>query len=425
MKTRIHRVLRPLLLLVVCSFAAAADAQSFTSDRRLLQSEGILRGSPRLMGLAGAYVAIAEGAEGQTRNPAAVAHKDPHFEHDVTVDFAGTMHFLFKGSSQTQDWDNDGFADRDANSNGVEGSQVVYSTASVQYGPVGIGLGFDWQNFVGRYANAAGDIEGGDAASVSLVHFFGSLGASFWNDSILLGAGIESSHAWAWYLADRQLQDSRYYNGFGYQFGGLYRPKDKNYRFGAAFKPQTVAESRNTRTNLGPLNSFSAAITPARISLGGAWALGSGGRDLNIASRAGLIETGEVDEMGLPVFSAAMTRWLFTAQLDVFLPVRDAATVSAFVGQRGSTIPALPAGDRVTFLPRLAVEKELWPDRLRLRGGGYLEPAVVETGALRPHVTFGFELYLFKVGRQRLSFGLSFDFAQSYQNLSFAIVVWK
>lgn len=424
MSARLHSALRAFVLLL-CALPVVAAAQAYSPDRRLLQSEGILRGSPRLMGLAGAYVAIAEGAEGQTRNPAAVAHKDPHFEHDLTVDFAGTMHFLFKGSSQSQDWDNDGFADRDAASNGVEGSQVVYSTASLQYGPFGIGLGFDWQNFVGRYANAAGEIERGDAASISLVHFFGSIGASLWNDSILLGAGVESSHAWAWYLADRQLQDSRYYNGFGYQFGGLFRPKDENYRFGVAFKPQTIAASRDARTNLGPLNAFQAAVTPARISVGAAYALGSGGRNLNIASRAGLVETGEVDEMGLPVFSAAMTKWLLIAQLDVFLPVQDAATVSAFVGQRGTTIPALPAGDRLTFLPRLAMEKELWPDRFRLRAGGYLEPAVVETGSLRPHATFGFELYLFKVGRQRLSFGLSFDFAQSYQNLSVAIVVWK
>ena len=59
------------------------------------------------MGLSGAYVAIAEGAEGQTRNPAAVAQKDPRFEHDFNVDFAGTMHFLFPGSVRSQDWDND------------------------------------------------------------------------------------------------------------------------------------------------------------------------------------------------------------------------------------------------------------------------------------------------------------------------------
>lgn len=410
------------------ALSTTAAAQSFTSDRRLLQSEGILRGSPRLMGLAGTYVAIAEGAEGQTRNPAAVAHKDPRFENEVTVDFGGTMHFLFPGGSKTQDWDNDGLPDRDASSAGVESSQVAYSTVSVQYGAVGIGLGFDWQNFIGRYANELGDVEQGDAASISLLRLFGSIGVSLLNDAVLLGAGVESSHAFAWYLRDRKVDDERYYRGFGYQFGALFRPKDENYRIGLAFKPQTLAKPTANREFLGTgdqLRSFSEAVTPGRLSLGATYALGSGGRALNITSRAGLIDTGEVDESGLPVFSAAMTKWLFSAQLDVFLPVENAVTVSAYLGQQGTTVAALPAGNRVAFLPRIAVEKELWADRFRLRAGGYLEPAMVATGSVRPHVTFGGELYLFKAGPQRLSFGLSFDFAERYQNLSVAIVVWK
>ena len=42
-----------------------------------------------------------------------------------------------------------------------------------------------------------------------------------------------------------------------------------------------------------------------------------------------------------------------------------------------------------------------------------------------PHVTFGFELYLFKISASRISFGLSFDFAKNYENLSVAFLVWK
>ena len=409
-----------LLLLLVHALCGAAAAQPFTSDKRLLQSEGILRGSPRLMGLAGSFVGIAEGAEGQTRNPAAVAHKDPHFENDFTVDFAGTMHFQFFGTAKTEDWDNDGAVDlTDFSIGQIENSQVFYSMASVQYGRVGAGIGFDLQNFQGTYQNQ-------DIANVSLLHLFGSLGVSLGEDAVLIGVGVESSHAGATYTPNRDVNatELRSYHGFGYQFGGLYRPKDENYRIGVAFKPQTIAEATGSTETIGPLSTFSAAVTPARLSLGGSYALGSGGRALNIASRSGLVETGELDENQLPIFSAAMTRWLFSAQLDVFLPVENAVTVSAFLAQQG-TAPALTAGNRVAFLPRLALEKELWPDRFRLRAGGYLEPAMVETGLLRPHVTFGFEIFLFKLGPQRLAFGLSFDFARRYSNLSFAVVVWK
>lgn len=411
------RFILPLLLI-----SASSGAQTFSPEKRLLISEGILRGSPRLMGISGAYVGIAEGAEGQTRNPAAVAQKDPRFERELTVDFAGTMHFLFPGSVRQQDWDNDGQPDQTAPAGGdfdFLGSQVLYSTVSVQWKAIGVGVGFDLQNFQTVFG------ERRDGANLGLAHIFGTVGASFWDDNIALGFGVESSHAWLGYFATRELRDSLAYHGWGYQFGALWRPKDENYRLGLSFKPATTAEPIRETDHVGPLLTFREAVAPARLSFGGSWAVGSGGRAYNITSRAGLIDTGTVDEHGLPVFSAAMTKWLFSAQVDVMLPVRDATTVAGFLAQEVGTPPAYVAGDRVSFLPRLGIEKELWADHFRLRGGGYLEPALVEIGTLRPHVTVGGELYLFKVGPQRLSLGLSFDFARMYQNLSVAILVWK
>src|SRR5688572_23546661 len=78
--------------------ASAAVAQPFDSSRRLLLTEGTLRGSPRLMGIAGAFVGIAEGGEGITRNPAAAANPDARFEGDFSYDLGGTLHFLFPWS---------------------------------------------------------------------------------------------------------------------------------------------------------------------------------------------------------------------------------------------------------------------------------------------------------------------------------------
>lgn len=410
------------LLLAALVVSLSASAQTFSPDQRLLLTEGVLRGSPRLMGLSGAYVGIAEGAEGQTRNPAAVAQKDPRFEHDFNVDFAGTMHFLFPGSVRSQDWDNDGLPDQTGPAGGdfnFLGSQVVYSTVSIQYKAVGLGVGFDVQNFQSQFGPNR------DGANLGLAHIFGSLGVSLWDDNVVLGFGVESSHAWLGYFSNRSLQDQLAYHGWGYQFGALWRPKDKDYRLGLAFKPATIAAPTRETTNVGPLLTFKDAVAPGRLSLGGSWALGSGGRTYNITNRAGLIETGEKDENGLPVFSAAMTKWLISLQLDVLLPQKNATTVAGFLAQETGEPPAYVAGDRVAFLPRLGIEKEVWADHFRIRGGGYLEPALVESGTMRPHVTVGGELYLFKVGPQRLSLGLSFDFARLYQNLSVAILVWK
>jgi hypothetical protein len=158
---------------------------------------------------------------------------------------------------------------------------------------------------------------------------------------------------------------------------------------------------------------------PGRLMLGGAFALGPG-RALNITSREGWVPK-DPDDPHSPRMSSMM-KWLFLAQVDIVFPVQGATTVGAFFGQA----PAVPAGNRVNFQPRLAIEKELFPELLRLRLGGYLEPPINEFGpAVRPHLTFGFEIGLFKVGHEKLSFALSFDFANLYQNLSVGILVWK
>ncbi len=173
--------------------AATAWGQAFDNNRRILLWEGTLRGSPRLMGIAGAYVGIAEGAEGITRTPAAVVSKDPHFEHDLRVDFGGTMHFLFPGGTKEQDWDNDGRPDQVPGNFRSLGTQVLYSTATVQYKDFGIGIGFDLQHFMGE---RHGDTDVNEKYySITLIHLFPTVGWSFWRDQILVGVGLETTHA--------------------------------------------------------------------------------------------------------------------------------------------------------------------------------------------------------------------------------------
>jgi hypothetical protein len=121
-----------------------------------------------------------------------------------------------------------------------------------------------------------------------------------------------------------------------------------------------------------------------------------------------------------------MTRWLVTSQLDVFFPVSDATYAAAFFEQREPGARAVRAGEKWTAVPRLAVEKEAVEDWLRVRLGAYLEGPVVETApSVRPHFTAGFQLYLFDAGPERMSLGLSFDWAPNFQNLAIALLPWK
>jgi hypothetical protein len=408
--------------MLLSSLGAMAQGP-FTSDRKLYISEGVLRGSPRLLGIAGAYVSVAEGAEGITRNPAAAVSKDPRFLSNLNVDFGAAMHFLAPWSVRAQDWDNDGRRDQvDGGPFNFLGSQVIYLAGSIRYKNVGLGLGADLQNYVTQRFDIAGNEIGG--FNVGLVHAFGSLAGSFWQDQILVGLGVESTSAIFAYFENRGLKESLGYHGFGAQFGALWRPKDENYRIGFSFRPQALGHpDTQDRETIGGLTRFANVIAPMRISVGGSVALGSIGRNYNITDKKGWgTKAWNID--GSPVTTAAMRKWLITAQLDVFWSVQNATYLASFFEQ-GPDVEVRPAGYRVTFEPRLGVEKEVIEEWLRLRGGAYVEPPQVDGGITRPHGTFGFEVRLFRIGDTRIAAGASMDLAWEYQNLSVALMAWK
>ncbi len=418
------------------SVPAAAQVTRPPEDLRLLLSDGTLRGSPRLMGLAGAFVGIAEGAEGITRNPASAAYRDPHYE-DFNVDFGGTMHFLFPGSAKEQDWNNDGRPDQVEGPLGFLGSQVLYTTVSLQYKSFALAAGLDTQNFITKFAHPGFET----FYNLNLMHVSVSASVALWRDQLLFGMGINTTHALLFHLRQAAgmplpaFDESMGYHGWGVEFGGLWRPEGDNYRVGFSFRPKVQAYSAGPvpmkfggdktdpadDTFLVPPRQV---VTPARLSLGASFAFGEGGRDYNIGGPSGWVETGETEEDGTPKYSFSMTKWLLTAQLDIFFPVDAAISPAAFLDQSQTQYEI--AGDQAQFLLRLASEKEVIEDRLRLRLGTYFEPPITPQGLkVRPHICFGGEVKLFEIGSFRLAFGLSFDFAHRYNNLSIALMAWK
>ena len=73
-------------------------------------------------------------------------------------------------------------------------------------------------------------------------------------------------------------------------------------------------------------------------------------------------------------------------------------------GERAKGLACVPLQPRhptwprrsVTASVRLGVEIEPWPDRLKLRGGGYFEPSRFEGVAGRMHATAGLDVRLFE-----------------------------
>jgi hypothetical protein len=89
------------------------------------------------------------------------------------------------------------------------------------------------------------------------------------------------------------------------------------------------------------------------------------------------------------------------------------------------------SGEKVTMSPRLGFETEVWPTRVKLRAGSYLEPTRFAESTPRVHGTFGFDVSLFKWSvfglwpdDYRWQITTAFDFARAYGSFSFGIGGW-
>lgn len=108
-------------------------------------------------------------------------------------------------------------------------------------------------------------------------------------------------------------------------------------------------------------------------------------------------------------------------------PVADGRSLGAWLDgdevERGATM---------TVTPRVGGEVDVWPERLRLRAGTYLEPTRTAESALRPHVTGGVEVRLFPIqafqGRVRLDLAwqVALDWSDGYVRGAFlGVTVWR
>ncbi len=190
----------------------------------------------------------------------------------------------------------------------------------------------------------------------------------------------------------------------------LYRPRGQPFRVGAAFHPSLVA-GRTSYAEPQPLEPVFPLRVPASLSVGASYRFGDG------AERHNALSPVARDELGLPHELPERPRGLLvTAQLDAVFPVAGARVFHATAGD--------PVGAVFQLTPRLGVEHETWRDRLRLRGGSYWEASPFEGQPGRPHLTGGFELFLFHNWRD-FSASFSFDLAPRYRNLGLSFGLWR
>ena len=406
---------------VVWTIATPASAQGQPQPQTVDSTRGPVTGSTRRIGLGGAFVAVAEDTEGVAINPASTAVRLPYSFKDWNFGF-GLDVAVGAWLPKNDVYNQGNTASRDQAK--ADKSTALFGSVAllVNYRHFGMGVSAEAQRNAASRANQTAGIDTSFAANFGTVHLNTAYG--FMDGQLLLGAGprlIGMSF-------DRSGSSSVLGTaGVGYEAGVMVKPIRQRYRIAAAVKSPIDAQLAAV-----PGVAASTVHVPWEVAFGVAYQIGP--RALNpplvtardLARRNthhGQVTDGDLDRAAQQLFERyeARQRWylLLSTELSVIQG-------GGPVGLSGQT-----AMDRPVISPRLGLESEVIPHYLRLRGGTYYEPALIEGTQSRIHGTGGFDVKLFKwsvfgllgpFDYWRLSLGA--DAARSYLNTAVSIGIW-
>jgi hypothetical protein len=445
--------------------------------------QGPVLASTRVIGLAGAFVAIGEGVEGDTQNPAAPAVRVPwsnaHFDYDLGLGVT------FPATIKNSDFFNSGSTTKLPK--GTTGGFVFLdAAANLQLGKWGFGLTSDLQEYA---LNGAAVQTKSDqlVAQISVTHL--QLARAFADGQIIVGAGdriatFSVQHQNEFTATQQDLFTSV---GNGYEFGFLLRPNDEQFRIGGAYRSE-VNSRASGNTIPQPVTDLylpERVTVPWDLDLGMAIQLGprplnprwidpvielerikrflhwrqlereryrrfelervrnihgdvdaaARALDVELATEAALDEATlsraeDKEDQDIRYKVLAMQRFhvLIVSSLVVSGTAREAVGVESFLERTTQR-----SGTSLSYSPRVGLETESAPNWLRLRAGSYLEPTRFPSNqrGARVHGTLGFDEKLF----HWTVFGLfhedthwraggSLDAARDYFGWSVAIGVW-
>jgi hypothetical protein len=416
---------------------------------------GAVSAGNRVIGLGGAYVALAEDVDGDLQNPAAPAVRP--FYSIENFDYWLGLGLTFPAGLSNIDFFNSG---SQTGFRGASDAPIFFTPAlNLQWGSLGLGLTAELSNYGfenGRDVQPGpGETEATLEAVLQTYHV--QVASSFFDGQLVAGAGVR-------YLtmtldagvANGNSQTVFNTSGSGVELGVVFRPNLRPYRLGAAFRTAIDTQPSFSR-NLFPNAQGDIVVTrngamlylPERVSLpwdvnlGGALQLGK--RPLNpiartvdevielerLTFRLRQIDRDEERQRRLAEAHTASERELIERELDreerldkerlsraytdaraalhdsfaevgrqyllltgsmlISGRVRDAVGVESFLDQVVNR-----SGTRVVFSPRLGAEAEVWENRLKGRSGVYIEPTRFETSKARAHLTLGADLRLFR-----------------------------
>ena len=419
-----------------------------TSDYRIDLSRGVVLAGTRVLGLAGAYVAIAEGVDGNSANPVAPAMRSPH-SHDH-FDYDLGFGLTFPSAVSGTDLFNSG--DRTSLSASQNDALFVDLAANLQFGRWGTGVSLHYTTF--EVAEPGGQ-------SLGLNARFGGLRvqvARSWLDGqFLLGLG---SRGTGLVIANKDPEPGEpaelfHIEGAAAEVGALFRPNDAPYRIGVAVRSAVITNQLSSEVTpdadgdriitrngtdlylpnevtlpwnvdaglavqLGPRPLNPRWIDPhqalRRLDRYLAWKAAERRRRVSsqlagaTPSRVAALEAERTSDQALDELhraraeravqaelrrrAKALERFyvLIASSLEITGPVRNSVGIESFIERRVQR-----SGRKATYTPRLGIESEMVPNWLRLRAGTYGEPTRFESrGAKsRLHGTLGFDQKLF------------------------------
>jgi hypothetical protein len=423
--------------------------------------------------MAGAYTALADDVDGVTANAAAPAVREPFSKR--WFDLSATSGVSLPGGYAGTDFTNRG-------ENGAEG--VINRTNQFLYANLGFRLQFGSFGTTAtaellRYQVSPAK-EGVAALQLIYVRTHTALAYGFWDNQIVIGAGLRGITAQL--SPENVSRPIMTMTGFAPEIGGMLKLNDAPFRVGATVRaavqarpigPQGGSSFDNVRT-AGELVLPERIVQPWELEWGIAWQFGA--RPLNPrwqnpreqtkdlrariqAARQARAEIAWVRERGraaraeelaveqalraaedreleaeearlYDIRAARYRNWprehlLFLASVLLTGPSTDAVGLDGFLDQRLDYV-----GRRVGFAPRVGVEAEPVPNRLRVRFGGYVEPSRFSDGTRRQHFTVGSDIRLFAASPLGLfpeaewALVLMYDLAPRYQNYGVGLTAW-
>ncbi len=400
------RSVRPALALLVALAPAGAAAQAFDGTQGVDAYTGPLIAPSRILGLGGAYVAVAEGLGGAVVNPAAVAQPDRRLARSWDWDWLLTWYVPEAGQLGRQDLGNDGGPD--VGLSGAGNGQVGLSFQRGRFGIAAYGGGWTLTALREGVGSVAMEVAQGSLAA----------GWAFRRGALVAGASLTTVSGVVRVVSPAGGQAAVDYSATTLRLGALFRPRGKAWRLGAALAPEGRAIPAGDRAAM-PVATPAAFVFPWVLSVGAAGWLGPNADRLNEPSPYEL-ERNPDWGTGPEWQETSRAPVLVSAQLDLVGPTPGCVSLQSALVPSGA---AIPSGERASVVLRAGAEWQPAPERFRIRGGGYVEPS--RTGAAaRPHGTFGLEVRVpFPV--RDLSLGLAGDVAERFQNVSLSLGFWS